>query len=485
MSEGIQVGSTVAAGYLFAHLLRGLLLANRGALERSAHFAAELAAGLPAIAAQAGGTVELVSMICTRFGVQPVSPSGYPLAVYLPAKVVDTFGFARAPEQEDGQTFGVGFHGVSWIDVAAQVPLLLLRPAIRRSPQFFVSFALQFVAADGRRAYATDLAPFRWITEGRPDLPPVDLTRAFAPRRWHGLITLLSPMAHGGDHNGGNLVTARQERRVDVFTGQVVEVPIVSGAAIRGVARDLLMLDWLARLGLGPREIRPELAHALLAGGSIEAGTAMGLADNVLRDAVRRVCPAWDLLGGTIEGQLMEGQLCVGDAVLVCRETAWSSAPALGWSIEEAQERAADLPEAAAALITRQGTRRHHDEIPGRSTQMIIHTQAIAAGHLLAWSVSLRAGGRATPLQRATLSHALELLAEAGRLGGNAQSGFGSVAFGLLPDGLPDASAYLVAVTEQAEAARGWLTGRAQLPTAAAVEKPKKGARKKGDGDAI
>jgi hypothetical protein len=468
-------GSPRGSAYLFAHFLRNLILVHRADLgDRMQHLPVELAGCLVPLASQARSTIEFVTALCERIGVQPVSRSGRPLVAALPQEIVDAYGFPRGQEQLEGQALGVGFFSVPWIDVVTAIVLGQLRPALQRSPHFFVAFALQFVDAEARRGFMRDFGVFDWIDTSAPRFPAADLSRAIAPRRWHVLITLLSPLAHGGDQSGSNVASIRREQRCDAFTGEAAEIPFVSGAAVRGLARDLMMVDWLARIGLTTRDIRPELAHALLAGGSIDAGAAMGVTNNRLRDAIREVSPAWDLFCGVIEGELMEGQLLVHDAVLVCRETAWMAAPALGWSIEEARERAPELPEAAAATVERLGTRHHHDDIPGKSTQMILHTQAIAAGHQLAWSVALRAGARATALQRSALAFMLGLLAEHGRLGAKAQTGFGQALFSE-PTGAEDLvgpDLYLRHVAEHADRARAWLTGKAPLvePAPAPVE---------------
>lgn len=459
-------GSPRGSAYLFAHLLRTLVLVHRVDLgDRMRQIPVELVSCLPPLAAQARSSVELVTALCERIGVLPVSPrSGYPLAAVLPAEVVDVYGFPRMREQEEGSALGPGFFAVPWTDVAAAVDVAHMRPALQRSATFFAAFALQYVEQGAaRRAFVADLAQFDWIEATAPRFPAADLTRAFAPRRWHVLITLLSPLSHGGDSSGSNVSAIRRETRVDALTGETAEIPFVSGGSVRGLARDLVMLDWLARLGLTSRDLRPELAHALLAGGSIDAGAAMGTSDNMFRDAVRLVSPAWDLFGGVIEGQLMESQLIVGDAVLVCRETAWCAAPALRWTLDDAREQAPSLPSADAATVERLGTRHHHDDVPGKSTQMIMHVQAIAAGHQLAWSLALRAGPLATPLQRSAVAHMLQLLAEHGRLGAKAQAGFGHVLFGAAAGLDEGPEQYLRHVEAHAERARAWLTGQAVL----------------------
>ncbi len=475
-------GTPRGAGYLFAHLLRSLIAVSRSALgERLAHLPSEMAVMLQTLAAQAASTVELVSRISSGLGIPTTTSAGNPASVVLPVQVVDAYGFARAGEQTEGKAFGPGFCEVPWFDVAAQIDVVLLRDLVRASPQFFVSFAVQYVDAEGRRSFASDLGLFRWIEATAPAHGIADLARTFAPRRWHGLITLTSPLAHGADRSPGNIALARQEERVDVFTGRRSTVPFVSGAAIRGQARDLIMMDWLERVGVPPRLARVDLAHALLAGGAIDAGAAVAVSHEV-RAAVREACPAWDLFGGYIEGQLMEGQLVVGDAVLVCRETAWCVAEALGWTADEALARCAELPAAAETLVHRAGTRHHHADLAGPSDQMIMHTQAIAAGHRLAWSVALKAGPRATPLQLSTLAHVLRLLFDAGRLGGKSQAGLGGVAYSPMLGDAGDPSLYLMAVDAAAERARAWLLGRSPLvaPTEGSAEKPTEKRRRRG-----
>lgn len=472
-------GTPRGAGYLFAHLLRSLVAVSRVALgERVAHLPAELAAMLPTLAAKATSSMGLVSLISSHLGLATTTRAGNPATVVLPVQVVDAYGFARAGEQASGMSFGPGFCEVAWYDVAAQIDVVLLRESLRLSPQFFVSFAVQYVEADARRSFAADLGLFAWIETTTPTCGAADLTRTFAPRRWHGLITLISPLAHGADRSPGNIALARQEERVDLFTGRRVMVPFVSGAAIRGLARDLVMMDWLERVGVAPRLARTELTHALLAGGAIDAGSAVAV-DSEIRSAVREVCPAWDLFGGYIEGQLMEGQLVVGDAVLVCRETAWCAAEALGWTADEALARCAELPTAAEALIYRAGTRHHHADLAGPSDQMIMHTQAIAAGHQLAWSAALKAGPRATPLQRSTLAHVLALLADAGRLAGKSQEGFGGVVYSPMPE-VGNADLYLMAVDAAAKRAGAWLLGIKPLIEPKSTEKSTEKRRRRG-----
>lgn len=479
-------GSIAGTAYLFGHLLRVLLHAHRVDIgDRWRHLSTEIVSILPQVAATSSSSIEFFGELCSRLGVQPTFPkSGRPVAAALHLDVVAAYGFAHGKEFEEGDMHGPGFFSVSWIDVMTRCPIEQLRALLRRGPAFFASMATQYVAIEARAAFLVDYDLFAWTETAARTFTAPDLSRAFEPLRWHVALTLLSPLSHGGDSSGSNVSSFRREDRVDAFTGEVASIPFVSGGAVRGLCRDLLMLDWLERIGLTSREVKPELAHSLLSGGSIDAGAAMGVCDNVLRDKIRAVCPPWDLFGGVIDGQFMEGQLLVGDLLPVCRETAWAVAPALGWSLEAAREKRSELPAAEALTLDRMATRRNHDDLGGRSQQMIFHVEAIGAGHQMAFNVALRAGPRASSVQRGALGHMLALLAAHGRLGAKAQAGFGQVALTLPAPLLAAQQSYLdyLGTVDLADV-RAWLRGQQPLSAPVTAAEPAEGSKaKKGRG---
>src|SRR5690606_42087131 len=44
---------------------------------------------------------------------------------------------------------------------------------------------------------------------------------------------------------------------------------------------------------------------------------------SLVRRRARELCPPWDLFAGCIDQQIMQGRGRIGDATLVCKETAW------------------------------------------------------------------------------------------------------------------------------------------------------------------
>ena len=481
---------TRAHAYLFAHVLRAILQCNRAALgERWSHLGTELQHALRPIINGAPSVPEAISAIASRWGLSLSTGQGT-IRVLIPRAIASAWDLARLSEPMEGgdPTVDTSRHAtLAWHQIAVRLDHERVRIAVNASPHIFAALAREFVAFEDRFAFVDDLTYFDWIADGDATGAPIDIADFASPTRYWTRILLRSPLAHGGDAGGSNIAAMRREDRVDLLTGAVHPIPFVAGNAVRGLMRDVAVAEYLRVLGLTPQQIRPTVAHALLAGGAIAAGETMGAADNELRARLRRLCPVVDLFGGCIESQLMQGVLLVGDAVLVCRETAAMVAPAMGWTPNEAALAAPTLPRADACVVQRHATRRHHPEIEGPTTQMIMHTEAIGAGHVLAHDLAFRTG-RPTEIQSAALQVTLARMAEHGVLGGKNQAGFGEVAWGDYQDTegrtfkLSAAAARLYEdyVRSVAEEAHLWLVEG--FPVVAKPAKPAK--RGKGQADA-
>lgn len=310
-----------------------------------------------------------------------------------------------------------------------------------------------------------------------PWVPPVPDYAATVP--WHRSIwQQTAPLAHGADEKDGNITRFRTEPRLDRITGRVVEVPFLSGNSIRGQLRDLLANDLFLRLGVDPRDrtqVAPRHAHALFSGGTLDAGADTGKVDIGTRRKWRALVPSVDLLGGTVESQVMSGMLRACDVVPVCRETATQLAPTFGEA--DAVAWSARLPWAADLFDRRQLVRHAHREIPDDDgQQMLVHTEVIREGttwvHLGVALIPRE--GPLSPVTRSCLAHALDLLRSAGAVGAGNARGLGAMVIG--DYGLDtDASAYLAHIAEHDEEIRALL----RMASAVAVEKPAKGAKGK------
>ncbi|MEM3480657.1 MAG: RAMP superfamily CRISPR-associated protein [Candidatus Korarchaeum sp.] len=133
-----------------------------------------------------------------------------------------------------------------------------------------------------------------------------------------GVLVAVRPICHGGDEKTG-METILRRLKFSTRRG-LVEIPYISGNAIRGKLRRLVMRDFLELVGYQVRN--PRLYHALFAGGvleEVEEGES-GKVDLELRRRVRFLIPPISLFGTSIGNQVFQGKLIVGHALPVCEE---------------------------------------------------------------------------------------------------------------------------------------------------------------------
>lgn len=133
-----------------------------------------------------------------------------------------------------------------------------------------------------------------------------------------GVLTVLTPLHHGGDEKTG---TETLLRRVKYLVGdEMLEIPHVSGNAIRGMLRRLVIRDFLEKVGYEVKS--PRLYHALYSGGVLEtvAEKDVGKLDLEMRRKIRSLIVPVSLFGTSIMNQAFAGKLSVGPALPICRE---------------------------------------------------------------------------------------------------------------------------------------------------------------------
>lgn len=141
--------------------------------------------------------------------------------------------------------------------------------------------------------------------------------------RWEGEAIALSSIAHGGDTLG----TVTYLRREAFLTPDGrVDVPVISGNAVRGALRDAgahLLWDALGR----PQLPMPVMA-ALWSGGSLVKAKTAPLTGQRLAD-LRRMIAHVGIFGAAGGGRILDGSLTVGKLVPVCAQTAHVLPPSL------------------------------------------------------------------------------------------------------------------------------------------------------------
>lgn len=135
--------------------------------------------------------------------------------------------------------------------------------------------------------------------------------------RWKGLATATSSVIHNGE-SLGTISLLRREGWIRK-DGTVIDIPLVSGNALRGVLRrtgEEMMREVLRYEG----ELAPSVAHALFGGGVLSRRTGEPLSGERLH-ALRTLVPQLGVFGGSVAGRVMDGILDVGKLIPVCLET--------------------------------------------------------------------------------------------------------------------------------------------------------------------
>lgn len=393
---------------------------------------------------------------CSRFEVEEHSPEWGPLEVWMP----------------EGR--------MSWARAISSLDYGHVRTVVQENPSLLADFAMRYPGDEDEEAMDAQMF------DTFPDPPeggrftPVLPSQLIAPRTFRTVWTLTSPMSHGADDKSGNVNLFRRHRVVDALTGQHHFVPFMSGNAVRGMWRDMLMARWCELIGVKPERLPAQRVHALFAGGSIEAGADGAGVDLDVRRRARELCPPWDLLGGCIDQQIMQGHARVHDAVLVCRENAWMVQDAVAPGTD-LRAFAASLPEAAELTQLRLGTRHAHREFEGaEGSQMLFNTELLLGGSQMMHSLQVYGISGVLPTTAACLADLLRSFRDYATVGASNARGYGLIAFEPYAAGpdvpaLPDPKVYLDYVAERRDEMRAWILEAAARP--AKPEKPAKGAR--------
>lgn len=133
-----------------------------------------------------------------------------------------------------------------------------------------------------------------------------------------GYIIAQSPLHSGGDEKTGSESLLR--RISYIVDGKRVEIPLLSGNAIRGILRRELMADMLMRLNY--KLWNAKIYHMLFSGGMLETvdEKSSGIIDIGLKRNIRKAIPPIAVLGSSLGNQIFEGKLKIDMALPICKE---------------------------------------------------------------------------------------------------------------------------------------------------------------------
>lgn len=136
-----------------------------------------------------------------------------------------------------------------------------------------------------------------------------------ASYKFEGLATSLSAISHLGDSAGGTISVFRREKML--VQGRVMDIPVISGNAIRGMLRDRGMLFMLRELG--DPVLSPAAFDFLTSGGALSKTAGRGLDIGQAR-RLRELIPLVGVFGGSCGNQILPGKLQVGKWYPICAE---------------------------------------------------------------------------------------------------------------------------------------------------------------------
>ena len=250
---------------------------------------------------------------------------------------------------------------------------------------------------------------------------------------YHGTIELLTPLHHGGDEKTGSTPTLRTIVHWDPERGTHVRLPILSGNAIRGLCRRLMVRDFLREMGYELESRR--LWHFLMSGGTLEStNESSGTVDLRFRRQLRDTIPLVGLFGGSIGNQIIDGVLQVGHGLPVCAEYRHYLRSEL-----ESDKRASVSVRTfvdTSFATRRDDLRERADDDP--AVQMKVDFECLIPGTLLQHEFRLL---NASDLERAAFGHMVRLWQGYGAVAAKASSGYGRIVAQY--DGLPSPNAYL------------------------------------------
>ena len=136
-----------------------------------------------------------------------------------------------------------------------------------------------------------------------------------------GKIIAKTPISHNGGEKNGNVVLFRRQGVIQP-NGESIDVPIVSGNAMRGALRDVSAKYTLNLLGENdkPHAVELPIFQLLFSGGALTQGSTEGDVDKYrnIRENLAHV----SLFGGAWGNAILQGKMKMNPLIPISQETA-------------------------------------------------------------------------------------------------------------------------------------------------------------------
>lgn len=267
----------------------------------------------------------------------------------------------------------------------------------------------------------------------------------FPVKRYEGVITLLSPLSHcaperkewksrtengegenDSNNNGHKTITRLRRFRIVDDEGNEKQVPGLSGNAMKGLGRRLIVRytqDYIQeKFGRDILEISDGFLEGIFGGGSFGSRSVVDMA--AVKQLRERI-PLLDLLGGNINGHPVQSALRSDFAIVLTGRTV-QFYPILSAVFDREGKKRTETYKLDADTIGHARCRAEEaldfDEDRADKNQMIFHVEAIPAGAELGHGYTLLSGNKGTI---ACFEAMVALLLAHGVLGGHSAVGYG------------------------------------------------------------
>jgi CRISPR/Cas system CSM-associated protein Csm3 (group 7 of RAMP superfamily) len=271
-----------------------------------------------------------------------------------------------------------------------------------------------------------------------------------------------SPIVHSGfGAVAGNAMLLRRIRLPSIEGAP--RIPCVSGNALRGICRRLLMREMLDRAGVSRETLHgpvwDRLYGAVVNGGHLDS-SERSIRPEEIR-SIRSNLPQVSVFGAAFYSWMLAGHVSFGILWPRCIETSAAGVVAHGPEMIRGEELVEELSQ--VRLIDRE----HQDPEASGVTPMPVTMEAIAPGTVLESTIIF--APHASELERSAVAHALSLVQH---IGGKSASGYGRVRMLRPPTSSPEP--YRAMLEEQQDAIRAAVLRLAKELTAAPPAKPSK-----------
>ncbi len=268
--------------------------------------------------------------------------------------------------------------------------------------------------------------------------------------RIEGTIVSQEPISHIGE----TLSTIAQfKREKTLFRGKIVEIPVISGNALRGIMRRRGSFRLLEIIGVRKADLGEDVQHALFSGGMLKKGAGGGTIDMNFIKELRTMLPMMSVWGTTIGQQMIGGKLDVGQMIPISCQTAVRTGIESNISIHSL------LDEVAHTRRDDMEDKPKGNDKDSQKQQMRYQTEVLAAGTQFSHYFTLK---DCNEIERGAFMSTLYQFMQYPKIGGMSGRGFGMIKMDYVVDGAA-VEKYETWIGENAEQIKAYLAKLGQL----------------------